>query len=608
MKIRNVGLTALGILLAGAFLLPLAVSATTWNPAYNLGASGTKPSVAIDSQGGIHYVWWEPTSKFIQYVYCAGLTQAACSAVETLPNNGGASYYPNIAIDPQDRPNVVWESKDGSSYSVFWSRREGGQWTAIKKVSSEPYSELPDIAIGPLSTIHVVYQSKQDNTGYVYYVESKDGFGTLTTVTIDTLNSDLPVTTAADAAENENVAGSQLANGLYPRIAADANDLAHIVYNAPSPYGIYYRIQQPSGTFGDKITVSTGRKDQTPDITVSPNGAVGILWGTYDNFNAAFAEYNDGKQDLKKYDVDGGLAQSLWPRVAADCAGLFHFVFQGKTDPSASWNVYERTYDSSSNTFGARETIGSTSGQEQTPNIATTRLAAIVYANTSGATANASTADLGISCGGSATATPTATATATTVPGATATRTPTATATATATTTRIATSTSTPPATPTTTATPMPSATPTATNTPASGQEHVPSSDPRIVYVNGWKQYDGRNPTDGSYMRCGGRTKCKKNSSATLSFTGGTRVEWETLYANTYGKAQVWLDGKLVEQVDLCKLHPKSAKPKFATRTYLLTGDASTPHTLQILALGIHSNCSDYRANFVAVDGFNILR
>jgi len=611
MKLYRVLLFALAVLAVGAILLPLTASAATWNPPYNLGSGSTKPSVAIDSQGNIHYVWWEPTARDIKYAVCAGLTKNTCSAVETLPNNGGDSYYPEIAFDPQERPNVVWDSRDGGSYSVYWSRRENGQWAPIQKVSAEPYSEVPDIAIGPQGIIHVVYQSKQNNTVYMYYVESADGFGTQHKTELANHQSDAPLGAISDTPEAE---GQQLTNGLYPRVTVDPDDRAHVVWNAPSPYGIYYRIQQSDGSFAKKITVSQGHKDQTPDIAYSPNGSIGILWGTYDNFNVAFAEYNNGQRDLIQYDVDGGVAQSLRPRIGIDCTGLYYFVFQGKVTADSSWDIFTRTYDASANRFGKRVTIGNSGQKEETPAVAATNIGAIVYANTESNLTMGSTADLGITCDTTPTDTPTATdtsnetptptATNTSDPSVTATETPTATATSTSDATATATDTAT--VEPSNTPTDAPTATPTVT--PASGSEHIPSNDPRIVYNGTWKEFKDRDASDKAFTRCGGKKVCKKNWSAELSFTGGTRVEWETAYAKTYGKVKVLIDGKPFEQIDLCKLNRNSKAPRFRIRSYILSGDDTTAHSIKIVALGRHSKCSPYDSKFVSVDGFNIIR
>lgn len=445
---------------------------------------------------------------------------------------------------------MVWESRDSGTYSVFWSRRENGGWSAIQKLSSEPYSELPDIAIGPLGIIHVVYQSKQDNTGQVYYVESSDGFITSRKTLISQHLSDSDIETAAEAA----VTGSdpeteQVSNRLQPRLTADANDRAHVVWNAPSPYGIYYRIQNANGDFDSTIKVSTGHRDQAPDIAYSPSGSLGIVWGAYETRNAAFAEYVNGQPGLKRYAVDQGLEQSLLPRIAVDCNGLFYFAFQGKETAAGDWNIYVRTYDSATNQFGKRVTIADAGSEEATPAIALNNVGAIVYTNKTRGKVMGATSNPGITCSTSGTPTP-----------------------------------------------------------PPTGTEHIPANDPRITYNGTWASRPDDKASDNQYMRCGGSKGCKKDWSAGLNFTGGTRVEWETAYAKTYGKVQVLIDGKLFEQIDLCSQNRNSTKPKFASRTYVLVGNANTLHSIKIRALGSHTNCSPDDSNFVAVDGFNIIR
>lgn len=561
-----------------------------WNPPYTLGNAGIKPAVAIDSQNRIHYAWWDINTKVIRYTFCTALTADSCAPVETLPNNGQDSFYPSIAIDPQDRPHVVWESKDAGSYSVFWSRRENGQWTAIKKISREPYSELPDIDIGLQGIIHVTYQSKQNNTGYVYYVTSNDGFTSLRSVRLAEELSDRPLDVAAEMLPEEGVTGQQLANGLYPRVAADADDRAHVVWNAPSPYGIYYAVQQPSGDFGAKITVSTGHKDQTPDIAIAPNGTAVIVWGAYDNFNVALAEFHQGTLEFRKYDVDGGIAQSLWPRAAVDCSGTFHFVFQGKVTSDESWHIYHRTYDANSNGFAKRKTIADTGAQEQTPVIAATDIAAVIYINTTQAVANGSTNALGITCGSGTTPTPTPTTPSTLTVTPTFTATPPLTTTVTPTTTAAT-------ATPTTTDTPSPTATPTATAT--SVKEHIPNNDSRIVYRGKWSKANHAQASDGNYRICAGQ--CKKGTAAQI-WVRGSAVEWETAYARTYGLARVVLDGQAIEVVDLCQGNKKSNKPKFAVRSYPIPNDGLL-HLFEITALG-NTECG---SEYVVVDGFNIV-
>lgn len=393
------------IVLTAALLLPLTASAAGWSTPFIVGAGGIKPSVAIDSDGAIHYAWWNPNSTTIQYRKCTGLGSNTCGATENLPRPF-ASYFPSIAINPtNNRPVVVWEAKDPSPhYSVYFSQRGNNGWSAAKKVSSQTYSELPDVAVGPDGLIHVIYQSKSsDGTqGFIYYSESPDGNNFNAPQILAQVQVTEPLPTVSDALIQGNLGiqgplgGIKLASGFAPRIAVDANGLAYGVWNAPSPYGVILRHQDGSGGWTNPKTVSSGHKDQTPDVTVNQNGIVGIVWAEFSGGQVSFAEYDSNSQDFIQHDVDGGLTNSFYPKISSDCNGIFHFAFQGGT--GSNWDIYHRTYDPSSNQFGGRETIASGGTQQQTPAIETSTIGAIVYNNATSIT-DASTRSLGITCG-----------------------------------------------------------------------------------------------------------------------------------------------------------------------------------------------------------------
>jgi hypothetical protein len=382
MQNRKISLAVLSALVASALLITLVAAAAPMGFPFVLGTGEIKPSVAIDADGTQHYVWWNSSTQRIRYSACTGEDGLNCTEPVNLPAKG-ASYYPNIAIDPEGRPNVVFESKYSGSYQVFWTRKDSSGWISPVQVSNQPYSELPDIAIGPKGIIHIVYQSKQDTTGYVYYAENNWNAWSAPAI-LAQKRSDKPLAVLAEMAGQEANPedGGQISTGLFPRITVDANDHAHVVWNTPSPYSIRYRFQTSTG-WSKRRLVAKGQKDQTPDIAVAPNGSVGIIWGTYDDFNAAFAEYQNGRKDKYVRDIDHGLAQSLWPRITTDCAGKFQFVFQGKPTPSASWNIYYRGYDPVKNKLTKRKTIVALGSQEQTPAIAAGTATAVVWANTS---------------------------------------------------------------------------------------------------------------------------------------------------------------------------------------------------------------------------------
>lgn len=543
---RSLILTAaIGFFLGAALLLPLTSSAATWNEAYRIGSGGSRPAIAIDSQGNLHTVWWEPTTQVIQYSTCASLDASTCSAPETLPNNGSPSYNPSIALDPQDRPNVVWEAQDGDSSAIFWSRRANDAWGAAQKISTQANSTRADIAIGPQGMVHVVYQSSAKTNRAVNYVESNNDFATMTRAEIGAheLTADAAQQPDAVAADSQKLAG-----GLNARVTVDHNDRAHVVWNAPAPFGIFYRIQVGANVFAKPIEVATGNREQAPDIAYARSGTVGIVWSKADNNNLGFAEYKDGARIFKANNVDGGLARSLAPRIAADCSGNYLLAYQGKLAGEENWNIFVRTFTPATKQFDTRLTIGNARSEQTTPDIAALDRGAVLFHNADYLSTMLTTSDLGVTCIAPITPTPTST-----------------------------------------------------------DIEHVRPDDARLVLNGNWVLYANDRAPDDIFRRCGGNKVCKKGWTAELNFNGGTRVDWHTAYANKYGKVHVLIDGVAYEEADLCKLNKDSAQPKFASRSYVLFGDANTPHSIQIKAMG-HTICSPDDVNQVPLAGFTIYR
>ncbi len=366
--------------------------------------------------------------------------------------------------------------------------------------------------------------------------------------------------------------------GLYPRIAVSSDNLAYLVWNAPSPYGIYYRHQNPGGGWSKTITVGTGGKDQTPDITVDGKGRVGVVWARGEGFDVSYAQFENDQKTQQSNKVGGKQAWSLWPRISHDCANNFHVVFQGsRADPGHNWNIYYRTFNGAGS-WSVLQKIAAARAQEQVPMIDTSSRGAIIYSDTNNVFG--SVADLGVNCGSEPpTPTDTPTATATTDPNVT------------------------------------PSVTPTPTNTVEPGSSiWIPNTSNQIAYRKGWKKYNDNNATNKNYHRCETGGICIKGSAAKIIVPDGySRVEFYTAKAQTYGLARVWInadnvpDPKPSGKIDLCKGN-NGLLPRFVKFTFQIPPRSDGfPRTFEIGAMGKHTSCSPYNSNFVVVDGFRIL-
>ena len=59
-----------GAILLVALVLPLTAAAANWSSPIALGTGNKFPSVAVDSQGNVHYAWWNHAAKTVEYRRC----------------------------------------------------------------------------------------------------------------------------------------------------------------------------------------------------------------------------------------------------------------------------------------------------------------------------------------------------------------------------------------------------------------------------------------------------------------------------------------------------------------------------------------------------------
>ena len=113
----------------------------------------------------------------------------------------------------------------------------------------------------------------------------------------------------------------------------------------------------------------------------------------------------------------------------------------------------------------------------------------------------------------------------------------------------------------------------------------------RSVQYNTWMGVSDPNPSGGSY-----RSSATKNAIASLTFTGMS-INWITAVDPNYGKAQVLIDTKVVDTVDLYA----ATQQWQVVKTY--GGLSAGQHTIQIKVLGSKNKLS--KGKTVVVDAFS---
>ncbi|MBN1483550.1 MAG: hypothetical protein JXA37_02410 [Chloroflexia bacterium] len=120
------------------------------------------PDVALDSQGNVHAVWAGDNGPPYRIFYATKPVGGAWSAPTNLTSGLGNSIYATIAIDRQDRVWVVWETQiTEQEFDIFVrSKPAGGNWSLAEIISNQAGMELePDIAVDANDVPHVVWRS-----------------------------------------------------------------------------------------------------------------------------------------------------------------------------------------------------------------------------------------------------------------------------------------------------------------------------------------------------------------------------------------------------------------------------------------------------------------
>lgn len=533
------------------------------------------------------------------YLTCVMVALAAVVtlllALRVSATTWGDSFYvdapaknPDIAIDSTGGMHLVWwnSKRDRIQYRYCADANSCDAAETLPELEGNAFD--PALALDPQGRPHVVWEQHKNSKSIIYYSRRNNTAWTKPARISEGGQSALPdIAIGSDGVKHivyESVESNgrriyhvargggsnslqlielsnaepsgQVASGRKVRVALDSRNRAHLVWNTTgNSTRVKYSYQNAGGTFVTPLVVADRGQAQAPDLAIDrETDRVGIVWETGKDKLASFALYRNGDPLFVQTDVTGISELVRHPSLAADCGGRFHIVFAGQQLIQTDWNIYHRVFDPVNESFTPTERVTDSTTDDTSPVIATTNLVALAYSVVDTNSVHAQRGESSLSCDDSPT--------------------------------------------------PVPTASPTA---PPDGWEHIPNQDARIHYARGWNTLDSNNASEGNYARCQKDGKCRENASAELVFTGGTRIEWVTAYASNYGKADVYIDGKAFEVVDLCAPNRNSVKPKFATRTYILPGNAKTQHTIKIVAVG-HSGCSDVNKNFVVVDGFNILR
>jgi len=134
-------------------------------------------SAAVAPSGALHIAWQESLSGG-NAVYYKRTTDGGASWTKSqrLSWNSGTSCEPTIAADSSGCLHVVWYDSSPGNFEVFYRKTlDGGiTWEASQRLSwNSGASYGPEIAVDPLDNLHVVWHDYTPGTAEIYYLRGK---------------------------------------------------------------------------------------------------------------------------------------------------------------------------------------------------------------------------------------------------------------------------------------------------------------------------------------------------------------------------------------------------------------------------------------------------
>jgi len=150
------------------------------------------PKIATAPNGNIFVAWDDSRTGINDHeIYVArstdgGLTFSDGTAVGDM--TGGHRQHPDLEVDPQGRPCVVWEDFRGYDYpfqsenSIYFATSSDGanSFTTNVRVDDDASQissskRFPDLAIGPGGDVYIVWADRRGGNNNVYFCRSYDG-------------------------------------------------------------------------------------------------------------------------------------------------------------------------------------------------------------------------------------------------------------------------------------------------------------------------------------------------------------------------------------------------------------------------------------------------
>ena len=287
---------------------------------------------------------------------------------ENLSNNAGDSYESQIQLDTNNNPYVVWGNYTIGNSGIFFTKwTPGTGWT---KMDGTPGSENlsnndeecyePQIQLDTNNNPYVVWEDDATGNGDIYFTKWTPGIGW--------------TNMAGTATGSENLSNNDL-NSFSPQIQLDTNNNPYVVWEDGTEERVVWEEDTPGnnifftkwtpgigwtkmdGTPGSENISNTARDSSSPQIQLDANNNPYVVW--YDGFpgnnDIFFTKWTPGIGWTKMngtpgYDnLSNNAGNSISPQIQLDANNnpyvVWHVVWEEDTpdnedDTSVNYDIF----------------------------------------------------------------------------------------------------------------------------------------------------------------------------------------------------------------------------------------------------------------------------
>lgn len=297
--------------------------------------------------------------NLISFSVYGGWVDAAGSG-EVFRNVSGdntPSYVPSVALDSNGYPHIVWFDETGGNMDIFYLKWNGSGWVdvdgsgreAINISNNSTVSKYPKLALDSLDRPHIIWEDGNANRE-IYYLK---------------WNGSEWVDADGSGRESVNISNSAL-DSHHPDFVLDAVGIPHVVWHEgneedPPLADVWYQKRQGgqwvnlSGSAGgSKIIHTTAYASLWVSIAMDAAGVPFVFWsdGTDENREIYMLKGVSGVW----VDADGAGTESInisntsdyssWPKGTVDSAGNPHVVYEDMS--TGNPEIYYQRWNGSS--------------------------------------------------------------------------------------------------------------------------------------------------------------------------------------------------------------------------------------------------------------------